>query len=178
MAGGVVVQSLSHVRLFVTPWTAARQASLCFTVSQSLLKLTSIESVMPCNPLVLCHPLRLLPSIFPSITVFSNDSALHIRCPKYLQLQLRHGTCTCNKLTFQDNCLNLTTQSVVPRPAVASVSYGSLLDMWTLRPHRQPAPSESASQQCLPQVLQCGSLRSTCVRAFRVQRSQTFQPHQ
>ena len=173
-----MVQSLSHVLLFVTPWTAARQASLSFTVSQSLLKLTSIESVVPCSTLVLCHPLRLLPSIFPSITVFSNDSALHIRRPKYLPLQLRHGTCTCNKLTFQDNCLNLTTQSVVPRPAVASVLYGSLLDMWTLRPHRQPAPSESASRQCLPLVLQRESLRSTCVRALRVQHPRTCQPHQ
>ena len=103
--GGVVVQSLSHVQLFATPWTAACQASLSFTISQSLLKLMSIESVMPCNHLVLCCPFRLLPSIFPSIRVFSNDSALHIRCPKYLQLQLRHDMCRQNELTFQDNCL-------------------------------------------------------------------------
>ena len=72
----VVVQSFSHVQLFVTPWTAACQASLSFTISQSLLKLTSIESVMPSNHLVLCHPLVLLPSLFPSIRVFSNESAL------------------------------------------------------------------------------------------------------
>ena len=77
------VQSLSHVRLFVTPWTASRQASLSITNSQSLLKLMSIESVMPSNHLILCHPLLLLPSIFPSIRVFSNESALHIRWPKY-----------------------------------------------------------------------------------------------
>ena len=76
------VQSLSCVRLFVTPWTAARQASLSITNSWSLLKLMSIESVMPSNQLILCHPL-LLPSTFPSIRVFSNESALHIRWPKY-----------------------------------------------------------------------------------------------
>ena len=79
----VVVQSLSHVQLFAAPWTAARQASLSFTFSQSLLKLMSIESVMPYSHLILCHPLLLLPSVFPSIRVFSNESALHIRWPKY-----------------------------------------------------------------------------------------------
>ena len=77
------VQSLSRVRLFATPWTTARHASLFITNSQSLLKLSSIESVMPSNHLVLCRPLLLLPSIFPSIRVFSNESALHIRWPKY-----------------------------------------------------------------------------------------------
>ena len=76
------VQSLSHVRLFATPWTAAHQASLSITNSQSLPKLLSIESVMPSSHLILCHPL-LLPSIFPSIRVFSNESALCIRWPKY-----------------------------------------------------------------------------------------------
>ena len=77
------VQSLSHVRLFETPWTAAHQASLSITNSRSSLKLMSIESVMPCNYCILCRPLLLLPSIFPSIRVFSNQSALHIRWPKY-----------------------------------------------------------------------------------------------
>ena len=79
----VVVQSLSHVWLFANPWTAAHQASLSFSISWSLLKLMSIESVMPCNHFVLCRPLILQPSIFPSIRVFSNESALHIRWPKY-----------------------------------------------------------------------------------------------
>ena len=78
------VQSLSHARLFATPWTAARQASLSITNSRSLLKLMSIESVMPSNHLTLCHPLLLLPSVFPSIRGFSNESVLHIRWPKYL----------------------------------------------------------------------------------------------
>ena len=77
------VQSLSHVQLFVTPWTAARQASLSITNSWSPPKPTFIESVMPSNHLILCHPLFLLPSIFPSFRVFSNESALHIRWPKY-----------------------------------------------------------------------------------------------
>ena len=77
------VQSLSCVPLFVTPWTTALQASLSFTVSWSLLKLVCIKSVMPSNHLILCHLLRLLPSIFPSIRSFSNDLALCIRRPKY-----------------------------------------------------------------------------------------------
>ena len=77
------IQSLSGVWLFVTPWTAARQASLSITNSWSLLKLMSIESVMPSNHLILCHPLLLLPSVFPSIRVFSNESVLCIRWPDY-----------------------------------------------------------------------------------------------
>ena len=79
----VVVQSLSHVRFFATPRTAARQASLSLTNSGSLLKLMSIQSVMPSNHLILCCPLLLLPSIFPSISIFSNESVLHINWPKY-----------------------------------------------------------------------------------------------
>ena len=79
----IFVQSLSCVWLFVTPWTAAHQASLSFTISQSSLKLMSIELVMPSNHLILCHPLLLLLSIFPSIRVFSNASALDIKWPKY-----------------------------------------------------------------------------------------------
>ena len=74
---------LSHVLLFLTPWTAAHQASLSITNSQILLKLISTESVMPSNHLILCHPLLLQPSLFPSIRVFSNESVLHIRWPKY-----------------------------------------------------------------------------------------------
>ena len=82
------VQSLSHVRLFVTRWTAAHQASLSITSSQSLRKLMSIELVMLSNHLILCRPLLLLPSIFPSIRVFSNESVLHIRRPKYWSFSL------------------------------------------------------------------------------------------
>ena len=77
------VQSLSHARLFATPWTAPSQASLSITNSWSLLKLMSIESVIPSNHLILCHPLLILPSIFPSIRVFSNESVLRMLWPKY-----------------------------------------------------------------------------------------------
>ena len=77
------VQWLSHVQLFATPWTVALQASLSFTISWSLLELMSTESVIPSNYLILCHALILMPSIFPSIRVFSNQSALQIRWPKY-----------------------------------------------------------------------------------------------
>ena len=81
------VQSLSHVPLFVTPWTAASQVFLSITNSWSLLKLMSIKSVMPPNQLILCRPLLLLPSIFPSIRVFSNESVPHIRWPKSYVIQ-------------------------------------------------------------------------------------------
>ena len=76
-------QSLSHVQLFATPWIAARQASLSITKSRSSLRLTSIESVMPSSHFILCHPLLLLPPIPPSIRVFSNESTLRMRWPKY-----------------------------------------------------------------------------------------------
>ena len=79
----VVVQSVSHVWLFVTSWTAAHQASLTFTISWSLFKLISIESVMPSNYLILCHPILVLPPIFPSTRVFSNQLTFHIRWSKY-----------------------------------------------------------------------------------------------
>ena len=86
MIVAVVVQSLSHIRLSATPGTTACQAPLSFTISQSLLKLMSIESVVPSNHLIPCHPLFLLPSIFPSIGVFSNEFTLHISSPKYWSL--------------------------------------------------------------------------------------------
>ena len=81
-----VFHSLSRVQLFATPWTEACQASLFITNSWSLLKLMPIQSVMPSNHLILCHPLLLLPSIFPSIRVFANESALHIRWPEFWSL--------------------------------------------------------------------------------------------
>ena len=82
------VQLLSHVQLFANPWTTACQASLFITNSQSLPKPMSIELVMPFNHFIFCHPFLLLPSIFPSIRVFSNESALHIRWPKYWSLSV------------------------------------------------------------------------------------------
>ena len=80
---GIVIQSLSHVQLYETPWTTASQSSLSFTISRRLLKLMSIESVKASNHLILCHPLLLLPSIFPSIRDFSNELALFISWQKY-----------------------------------------------------------------------------------------------
>ena len=88
------VQSLSHVQLFATPWTAARQTSLSITNSQSLPKLMSVELVMLFYHLILCHPLLLLPSIFPSIKVFSNESALCIRWPKYWSFSFNISPCS------------------------------------------------------------------------------------
>ena len=94
-----LVQSLSRVRLFATPWSAARQASLSITNSQSLLKLMSIELVMPSSHLILCHPLLLLPPIPPSIRVLSNESALCIRWPNYwsFSFNIRLYCSICNK---------------------------------------------------------------------------------
>ena len=103
----VVVQLLSHVRLFATPWAAARQASLSFTMSQSLLKLTSIESVMPSNHLILCHPLFLLPSIFPSIRVFSYESVLRIRWPKYWSFSISPSSEYSGLILSHDHCLKI-----------------------------------------------------------------------
>ena len=103
------VQSLSHVQIFVTPWTAARQASLSITNSRSLLKLMSIESVMPSNHLILCHPLCLPPSIFPSIRVFSSELVLHIRWPEYwsLSCSISPSSEYSGLIFFRMDCLDL-----------------------------------------------------------------------
>ena len=100
---------LSHVRLFANPWTAACQASLSTTNSWSLLKLMSIESVMPCNHLILCHPLLLPPSIFPSIRVFSNESVLFIRWPKYwsFSFSISPSNEYSETISFRMDCLDL-----------------------------------------------------------------------
>ena len=103
------VQSLSLVQLFVTPWTEACQASLSITNSRSLLKLMSIESMMPSNHLILCRPLLLLPSILPSITVFSDESVLRIKWPK--DWSLRFSICPFNEysrlISFRIDWLDL-----------------------------------------------------------------------
>ena len=103
------VQLLSHVRLFATPWTAARQASLSITNSQSWPRLTSIESVMPSSHLILCRPLLLLPPIPPSIRVFSNESVLHIRWPKNWSFSLRISPSNeySGLISFRMDCLDL-----------------------------------------------------------------------
>ena len=103
------VQSLSHVQLFATPWTAARQASLSITNSRSLLKLVSIELVMPSNHLILCCPLLLQPSIFPSFRVFSNESVLFIRWPKYwsFNFSISPSSEYSGLISFRTNLLDL-----------------------------------------------------------------------
>ena len=103
------VLSLSRVRLFATPCAAARQASLSITNSRSVLKLMSIELVMPSNHLILCRPLLLPPSIFPSIKVFSNESALHIRWPKYwsFSFNISPSNEDSGMISFRMDCLDL-----------------------------------------------------------------------
>ena len=107
----VVLQQLSCVWLFATPWTAPHQASLSFTISWSLLKLKSIESMIPSSHLILCQPLLLLPSIFPSIRVFSSESALHIRWPKYWSFSLHKTGVPCLSATFLSPLLFLPPYS-------------------------------------------------------------------
>ena len=104
-----VVQLLSCIQLFVTPWTAAWQASLSFTISRSLLKLMSIEVMMPSNHLVLCHPL-LLPSIFPSIRIFSNESALCIRWPKHWSFSISSSNEYSGLISFRIDWFHLAVQ--------------------------------------------------------------------
>ena len=103
------VQSLSRVQFFGTPWTTAHQASLSITNSWSLLKLICIKSVMPSNHLILCHPLLLLPSIFPNIRIFSNESVLHIRWPKYwsFSFSISPSNEYLGKISFRMDCLDL-----------------------------------------------------------------------
>ena len=107
--------SLSHVWLFVTPWTAACQASLSFTISKSLFKFMSIELVMLSNHLILCHLLLLLPSVFPSIRVFSNESALHITWPKYwsFSFSISHSNEYSGLISFRIDWFDLAVQGTL-----------------------------------------------------------------
>ena len=100
-----VVQALSHVWLFATPWTVTHQASLSFTISPSLLKLMSIELVMPSSHLILCCLLLLLPPVFPSIRVFSNESSLHIRWPKHWSFSISPSSEYSGSISSRINCL-------------------------------------------------------------------------
>ena len=130
------VQSLSCVRFFATPGTAARQASLSITNSRSLLKLVSIEFVMPSSHLILCHPLLLLPSIFPSIRVFSNESALHIRWPKYWSFSFNispsneHQGLTPLGWTGSP-CSPRDSQESSPTPQFKSINYLTLSSLYS-----------------------------------------------
>ena len=110
------LQLISHVRLFVIPWTAALQASLSITNSQSLPKLMSIESVMPSSHLILCHPHLLLPSIFPSIRVFSNEPVIHIRWPKYWSFSMSPSSEFSRLISFRMDWLDLLAVQGTPTP--------------------------------------------------------------
>ena len=127
------VQLLSHVWLFATPWTAAFQASLFITSSQTLLKLTSIELVMPSNHLILCCPLLLLPSIFPSIRVFSNESALHIRWPKYWSLSFNISPSNEHPglISFRVDWLDLLAVQGTPTPQLKSINSSVLIFLYS-----------------------------------------------
>ena len=131
------VQSHSHVWLFVTPWTAARHASLSITNSQSLLKFISIESVMPSNHLVLCHPL-LLPSIFPSSRVFSNESVLCKRWPKYWSFNFNISPSNDHPglISFRMDWLDLlavqgTLKSLLQHHRSKHQFFGTQLSLWS-----------------------------------------------
>ena len=126
-----LVQSLSRVWLFATPWTAAYQASLSITNSWSLLRLTFSESVMPSNHLIVCHPPLLLPSIFPSIRVFSNESALRMRWPKYwsFSFSIIASSEHPGLISFRMDCLDLLerdSQESSPTPQFKSISSSAL----------------------------------------------------
>ena len=131
------VQLLSHVWLFSTPWTAACQAFLFITNSQSSLKLMSIESVMPSNNLILCHPLFLLPSIFPSIRAFSNESGLHIRWPQYwsLSFSINSSNEYSGLISFRTGLISLQSKGlskVFPKTTVQKHQFfDTQLSLWS-----------------------------------------------
>ena len=127
------VKSLSHVRLFATPWTAAHQASLPITSSRSLLKLMSIEWVMPSSHLILCHPLFLLLPVPPSIRVFSNESTPHVRWPKYWSFSFSISPSNEHSvlISFRMDWLDLlavqgTLESLLPTPQFKSINSSAL----------------------------------------------------
>ena len=119
------VQPLSRVQLSATPWTAASQASLSITNSQNLLKLMSIESVMPSNHLILCHPLLLPPSIFPSIRVFSNESVLRIRWPNYWTFSISPSNEYSGLISFRMDWLDLLAVQGTLESSKASILWCS-----------------------------------------------------
>ena len=126
------VQSFSRVRLFATPWTAACQASLCITYSQSLLKLMCIESVMPSNHPIFCHPL-LLPSIFPSFRVFSNESVLRIRWPKYwsFSFSISPSNEYSGLISFRIDWFHLLSRVFLNTTVQKHPFFGTQLSLWS-----------------------------------------------
>ena len=126
------VQSLSHVRFLGTPWTAVRQASLSITNSRSLLKLMSIELVMPSNHLILCRPLLFPPPVFPSISVFSNESVLHIRWPKYWSFSISPSNEYSGLISFRINWFDILAVQGTARSLKSSVGKEYVLTLFLL----------------------------------------------
>ena len=131
-----VVQLLSNVCLFVTPWTAALQASLSFTVFQSLLRLKSVESMMPSNQLILCCYLLLLPSIFPSISVFSNESVPCVKWPKYWGFSISASNEYSELISFRIDWLDLlavqgTVKSLLQHHSSKALIFRTQPFLWT-----------------------------------------------
>ena len=136
----IVVQSLSRVQLFATPWTAARQTSPSFTISQNLLKLMSTESVMPFNHLILCCPLLLLPSVFPSIRVFSSELALRIRWTKYWSFSISLSNEYSELISFRIDWFDLfavqgTLKSLLQHHSLKALFWHSAFFMVQLHSH-------------------------------------------
>ena len=167
-----VVQLLSHVRLFATPWAAACQASLSFTVFQSLLRFTSIELVKLSNHLILCCPL-LLPSVFPSIRVFSNESALHIRWPKYWSVSISPSSEYSGLISFRIDWFDLLALQGILKslfqhhsPSALSLLYSpaltSIYDCW--ENHNFDYTELLSAKWCLCFLICClGFLQQTCL---------------
>ena len=131
----LVVQMLSHVQFFATPWTAAHQASLSFTISQSLLKLMSLESMRPSHHLIICHPLH-LPSIFPSIMIFSSELALCIRWPKYWSFSIGPSSELSGLISFGTDWFNLlavqgTLKSLLQHHRWKALIFGAKPALWS-----------------------------------------------
>ena len=132
----VIVQSLSHVQLFATPWTTAHQTILFFTVSRSLLKLMSIDSMVPSNHLILCHPLLLLPSVSPNIRVFSNELALCIKWPKYCSFMISPFSEYSGLISFRIDwvwapCCPRDSQESSPTPQFKSINSSALILLYS-----------------------------------------------
>ena len=128
----VVVQSLSRIQLFATPWTSARQSSLSSSISWSLLKLMFIDSVMPSNHLILCHLLLLLPSIFPNIRVFSSKPALCIRWPKYwsFSFSISPSNGCSGLISFRIDCFDLLSRVFASATVWKHHFFGAEPSLW------------------------------------------------
>ena len=172
------VQLFSRVQLFATPWTAAHQASLSITNSQSLLKLMSIESVMPSNQLILCRPLLLLPSILPSIRVFSNESVLPIRWPEYWSFSFSISPFNeySGLISFRIDCFNLlavqgTLKSLLQHHSSKAINSSVLSFLYSPTLTSQKLKVKTIQKSVLKQ-LESRSMRNICRVQFLAEKPQ------